>query len=197
MISHDPYLNLTKILWRWSFWASLIKIGPKLWPLRVFTRFFDDLTYCPCFWPIFELDRDIVMMIILSKFDEDWTKTVASRVFTSQRMTHDAQTHDSQRQTETSNISSPWALRSGELKMATVKNPNLHSFTNHFFSFVYLLVLIKITYFTLWLYFDLIWIRKYGFWIWIWILWLNVIKCGKLLLDQLVLHKTPHWWSNY
>ena len=57
---------------------------------RVFTKFFNDLTYWPCFdptWPIFELDRDIVKMIILSKFDEDWIKTLASRVFT--RFFHD------------------------------------------------------------------------------------------------------------
>ena len=33
-------------------------------------------------WPIFELDRDIVKMIILSKFYDDWTKTVTPGVFT-------------------------------------------------------------------------------------------------------------------
>ena len=50
------------------------------------TRFFYDLTFWPIFfylaWPIFELDWDIVKMIILSKFDEVWTKTLASKVFT-------------------------------------------------------------------------------------------------------------------
>ena len=32
-------------------------------------------------WPIFKLDPDIVTMIILSKFDEDWVKTVFTRFF--------------------------------------------------------------------------------------------------------------------
>ena len=36
-------------------------------------------------------------MIILSKFDDDWTKTVASRVFTSQKLTHNARRTDAQR----------------------------------------------------------------------------------------------------
>ena len=158
----SPIFELDKILSRWSFWASLMKIGPKLWPLecsqgfsmiwptdlvfdpiwpiydldqvwwrldqnvasRVFTRSFNDLTYWPSFWPvmihirswlslikigpklwppeysqgfsliwptdqnfdlawpIFELDRNIVKMIILSKFDEAWTWTVVSKAFT-------------------------------------------------------------------------------------------------------------------
>ena len=73
-----------------SFWASMIKIGPKLWPLECLQGFSmiwpTDLVFEPA-WPIFELDRDIVKMIILSKFDEDWTKNVASRVFT--RFFHD------------------------------------------------------------------------------------------------------------
>ena len=61
-----------------------MKIGPKLWPLECSQGF-------SMIWPtdlvsdpmshIFELDWDIVKMVILSKFDEDWTKTVASRVF--------------------------------------------------------------------------------------------------------------------
>ena len=128
-----PYSNLSEILSRWSFWASLMKIGQKLWPLERSQGFlkiwptdlvFDltwpileldwdivkmiiwaslmkigrklwplecsqgflkiwptDLVFDPT-WPIFELDRDIVRMIILSKFDDDWTKTMASRVFT-------------------------------------------------------------------------------------------------------------------
>ena len=63
----------------------LMKIGPKLWPLECSQGFSmiwpTDLVFDPT-WPIFELDRDIVKMIILSKFDDDWAKTVASRVFT-------------------------------------------------------------------------------------------------------------------
>ena len=39
-----------------------------------------DLVFDPT-WPILELDRDIIKMIILSKSDEDWTKSVACRVF--------------------------------------------------------------------------------------------------------------------
>ena len=91
--------------------ASLMKIGPKLWSLKCSQGFSmiwpTDLVFDPT-WPIFELDRDIDKMIILSKFDDDWAKTVASRVFTSQKLTHDP---DARRQTETGNNSSPWALR--------------------------------------------------------------------------------------
>ena len=63
----------------------LIKYGRKLWPLECSHGFSmiwpTDLVLDPMS-PIFELDRDSVKMIVLSKFDEDWTKTVASRVFT-------------------------------------------------------------------------------------------------------------------
>ena len=45
---------------------------------RVFTRFFSDLAYWPSFWPnmthIMNLARDIVEMIMQSKFDEDLDK---------------------------------------------------------------------------------------------------------------------------
>ena len=51
-------------------------IGPKLWPLECSQGFSmirpTDLVFDPT-WPIFELDRDIVKMIILSKSDDDWT----------------------------------------------------------------------------------------------------------------------------
>ena len=71
-------------------WQSLMKIGPKLWPLECSQGFSmiwpTDLVFDPTS-PIFETEWDIVKMIILSKFDEDWTKTVASRVFT--RFVHD------------------------------------------------------------------------------------------------------------
>ena len=73
----------------WS-WLSLLKIGPKLWP-PVCSQGFSmiwptDLVFYRA-WPIFKLDQDIVKMIILSKFDDDWTKCVASRVF--KRFFHD------------------------------------------------------------------------------------------------------------
>ena len=64
---------------------KLMKIGPKLWSLecsQIFSMIWPtDLVFDPTS-PIFDLDWDIVKIIILSKFDEDWTKTVASRVFT-------------------------------------------------------------------------------------------------------------------
>ena len=62
-------------------WLSLIKIGPKLWPLECSQGFFHDLTYWPGFWP--EDDP----FSILTNFYEDWTKTVAFKVFT--RFFHD------------------------------------------------------------------------------------------------------------
>ena len=69
----------------WSFWASFMKIGPKLWPLECSQCFSmswpPDLVFDQT-WPIFEPDQDIVKIIILSQFYEDWTKTVASMVFT-------------------------------------------------------------------------------------------------------------------
>ena len=49
---------------------------------RVFTMFFYDLTYWLCFWPHDPYSNLTFKIIILSKFDDDWTKTVASRVFT-------------------------------------------------------------------------------------------------------------------
>ena len=64
---------------------SLMKIGPKLWPLECSQGF---SMICPTDLvfdqrsPIFKLDWDMFKMIILSKFDEYWTKTLASRVFT-------------------------------------------------------------------------------------------------------------------
>ena len=72
---HDPYSNPTEILSRWSFWASLMKIGPKLCPLECSQSFlwFDLLT-------LFLTQHDPYSF--LTKFDEDWTKTVASGVFT-------------------------------------------------------------------------------------------------------------------
>ena len=66
-------------------WLKLIKIGPKLWPPECSQGFSmiwpTDLVF-DLVWPIFKLDRDIVKMIILSKFVENWTWTVVSKVFT-------------------------------------------------------------------------------------------------------------------
>ena len=67
-----------------------MKIVPKLWPLECLQGFSmiwpTDLVFDPTS-PIFKLDWDLVKMIKLRKFDEDWTKTLASRVFT--RFSHD------------------------------------------------------------------------------------------------------------
>ena len=55
-------------------WPSLIKIGSKLWPLWCSQGF-------SMFWPTdLLLTRDDPYSI-LTKFDKDWTKTVAPRVF--------------------------------------------------------------------------------------------------------------------
>ena len=81
LIPHDPVLTLSEILSRTSFWASLKLFGLKMWPLKCpqgFSIIWScDLLFDPT-WPSFELDQDIVKMIILSKSDEDWTNTVAS-----------------------------------------------------------------------------------------------------------------------
>ena len=57
----------------------------KLWPLEGEQGFKDiwpsDLVF-DLTWPIFELERDIIMSNILVKFHEDCSKTVASRGWT-------------------------------------------------------------------------------------------------------------------
>ena len=74
--------DIVKMIILSKFWWRL---DQKLWPLECSHGFSmiwpTDLVSDPTS-PIFELDWDIVKMIILSKFDEDWTKTLASRVFT-------------------------------------------------------------------------------------------------------------------
>ena len=61
--------------------GSVHKVFSMIWP----TDLAFDLT-----WPIFEHVQNIVKMIILSKSDDDWTENVASRVFTRQKLIHDA-----------------------------------------------------------------------------------------------------------
>ena len=60
-----------------------MKIGPKLWPLECSQGFSmiwpTDLVFDRTS-PIFETEWDIVKMIILSKFDDNQTKAVVSRV---------------------------------------------------------------------------------------------------------------------
>ena len=74
LIPHDPVLNLTKVLSRTSFWAILKLIGLKMWPLECSQGFSMtwscDLLFDPT-RPSFELDRDFVKDIILSKFEVD------------------------------------------------------------------------------------------------------------------------------
>ena len=49
---HDPYSNLTEIMSRWSFWASLMKNGPKTFASNECSQsFFYDYTYWLTFWP--------------------------------------------------------------------------------------------------------------------------------------------------
>ena len=60
-----------------------MKNEAKLVPLKEDNSFkailTSDLVFDPT-WPIFEPDWDIVKMIIVSKFDEVWTKTGLYRV---------------------------------------------------------------------------------------------------------------------
>ena len=81
----DPLSNFTKILWGWSFWASLMMIGPKLWTLECpqgFSMIWPNHLVSDLIWPIFKLNWDIVKMIMLSISDNNWTKNLAFRVFT-------------------------------------------------------------------------------------------------------------------
>ena len=87
----DPTWLIFELNWdfiissRQRFWQIFMMIGCIMWPVLCSQGFFiiwpTDLVFDRT-WPIFELDRDIVKMIILSKIDGDWTRTVASRVFT-------------------------------------------------------------------------------------------------------------------
>ena len=70
---------------RWSFWASLMKIGPKLWILECSQGFSmiwpTDLVFDPT-WLIFKLDPDFIKANILTNFHDDWMHNVACIVFT-------------------------------------------------------------------------------------------------------------------
>ena len=57
-------------------WPSLMKIGPKLWPLKCSQGFFFMI------WLLTKFLTWDNPYSILTKLEEDWTKTVASRVFT-------------------------------------------------------------------------------------------------------------------
>ena len=84
----SPIFNLWDIVK--MMMSKLDEDWTKLWPLECSQGFSmiwpTDLVFDPTS-PIFALEWDVVKMIILSKIDEDWTKTVASRVFT--RFFHD------------------------------------------------------------------------------------------------------------
>ena len=83
--------NMTHI-WTWprfhqykQFWQIFMMIGCIMWPVlcsQDFSMIWPTDLLFDLTWPIFKLDLDIVKMIILSKFDKNWTKSVASRVFT-------------------------------------------------------------------------------------------------------------------
>ena len=72
-----PLSNSSKISSRQTSWASLRKIGPKMWPLArkqdFSTIWPSDLLFYPT-QPIIKLIRDIIKTNILSKFEEDWAK---------------------------------------------------------------------------------------------------------------------------
>ena len=58
-----------------------LKLLPLEW-LQDFTKIWSSVLLFDPTHPIFEFVRDIFKINILSKFDEDWVKIVASRVVT-------------------------------------------------------------------------------------------------------------------
>ena len=88
-----------------------MKIKTKLWPLEGEQGFEEiwpsDLVF-KLTWPIFKYDWDIIMLNILVKFHEEWSKTVASRGWTTQMLT--AQAARQEAGTQGDHNSSPWAL---------------------------------------------------------------------------------------
>ena len=81
----DLVANLIKILSGTSFWASLNLKRLIIWPPECSQCFplvgSSDLHFDPT-RPIFELNRDFVKDIIVSKFEDIWDENVASRKFT-------------------------------------------------------------------------------------------------------------------
>ena len=81
----EPLSNSTIITFRETFWQSYMKIGHEMWLLQCLQGFSffwpSDLVFDPA-WPSFELDRVIIGTNLLTKFHEDRTRNVASRVFT-------------------------------------------------------------------------------------------------------------------
>ena len=81
----EPLLNSTNISLRQTFWQSYMKIGHEMWLLQCLQGFSfflpSDLVFDPA-WPSFELDRGIIGTNLLTKFHDDQTRNVASRVFT-------------------------------------------------------------------------------------------------------------------
>ena len=73
--------NLTKKLWRWLFWASLIRIGPKLWEcLQGFSMICPTAIVSDPKWSKLETDQDIIKIHILSNSEEGWSKNLAKIV---------------------------------------------------------------------------------------------------------------------
>ena len=103
----EPLLNSTNMSLRQTFWQSYMKIGHKMWLLQCLQGFSffwpSDLVFDPA-WPSFELSRGINVTNVLTKFQEDQTINVASRVFKRQMLT----AHDGRR-TKGDHKSSPWA----------------------------------------------------------------------------------------
>jgi hypothetical protein len=78
---HDPDSYLTKESSKQSFWSSLKRFESKIWLFECKQKF---LRIWPCdllldwTWPRFKLDRDIIKIVILTKFHQDRPKSVAS-----------------------------------------------------------------------------------------------------------------------
>ena len=87
LTSHDPISSSwLKILSRTTFWPSFKLIWLKMWPLewtQAFSMIWPSDLLFDLTWPNFKLDRDFVRNNILTKFQVDSAKNVASRVNTS------------------------------------------------------------------------------------------------------------------
>ena len=82
---HDPDWNLSKQSSWQSFCKSFKRFRIRIWPLECKQGFSlicsSDLLFNPN-WPRFELYRDFIKAIIMSKFDKDWVNIVTLRVQT-------------------------------------------------------------------------------------------------------------------
>ena len=78
----EPLLNSTNISLRQTFWQRYMKIGHEMWLLQCLQGFSFFYLVFDLAWPSFELNRGIIRTNLLTKFQEDRTRNVASKVFT-------------------------------------------------------------------------------------------------------------------